>query len=557
MTSQRTQKAIYTVEDLPDEVLEFILSLIPPYKDLHDCLQVSKRWRRCVLNVAKTRQRNLSKSISEFDIAWQSVIPIAMAPTITKRYSHAAVVHDNSMYVFGGCTCSMTTFNDLWRLDLSKRQWVRPLTMGTYPSPKACCTMICYKDLLVLFGGWTHPASYPLHQTWHLFNELHVYDIKANKWNCINTENLPPPTAGHSVSVHGKWMVVFGGLQRASNVVHSTKSNDIWKLNLETWIWYKQETIDDNKKPVQRYGQSQTMLDDEHLLMMGGTGGAAIYYSDVWILQMSGELWKWLPVEVRNAGDAPPNLWCIPVCKVGNKIVVLSRSRQNHNPRFVYYSKGVWLTIRGDPDQENNKERKVKQVDKDENVNGKRGTFSVRQSTSDNPQPGPSHVNPVNNSNINNKQASSTNSSSSISLSAFNNTDNNNVPKVDHRRERRLENLRRLEEKLKKQMKDISESWAVPSPKKQKRNVLGMYVLDISHALDPQPYVTWLPVKNNESFSQGPEETVLYSLVAGKSELIMFGGIQKDVSSLSCTTNNLSNQVTNSLHFITAPKYII
>lgn len=98
--------------------------------------------------------------------------------------------------------------------------------------------------IIVLFGGWTHPASYPLHQTWHLFNELHVFDITANKWNCINTGSTPPPTAGHSVSVHGNWMVVFGGLQRASNVVHSTKSNDIWKLNLETWTWYKQETVD-------------------------------------------------------------------------------------------------------------------------------------------------------------------------------------------------------------------------------------------------------------------------------------------------------------------------
>lgn len=79
---------------------------------------------------------------------WKSVTPVAMAPTITKRYSHSAVVHENSMYVFGGCAFSMTTFNDLWRLDLSKRQWVRPLTMGTYPSPKACSTMVCYKDFL-------------------------------------------------------------------------------------------------------------------------------------------------------------------------------------------------------------------------------------------------------------------------------------------------------------------------------------------------------------------------------------------------------------------------
>lgn len=59
---------------------------------------------------------------------------------------------------------------------------------------------------------------------------------------CINTMNTPPPIAGHSVSVHGEWMVVFGGLQRPCSVVHSMKSNDIWKLNLETFVWHKQET---------------------------------------------------------------------------------------------------------------------------------------------------------------------------------------------------------------------------------------------------------------------------------------------------------------------------
>lgn len=68
------------------------------------------------------------------------------------------------MYVFGGCTATSTTFNDLWRLDLDTRTWVRPITMGSYPSPKACATMLYYKKSFVLFGGWSYPSRYPLHQ---------------------------------------------------------------------------------------------------------------------------------------------------------------------------------------------------------------------------------------------------------------------------------------------------------------------------------------------------------------------------------------------------------
>lgn len=32
------------IDDLPDVLLEYILSLIPPYKDLQECKLVSKKW---------------------------------------------------------------------------------------------------------------------------------------------------------------------------------------------------------------------------------------------------------------------------------------------------------------------------------------------------------------------------------------------------------------------------------------------------------------------------------------------------------------------------------
>lgn len=81
------------------------------------------------------------------------------------------------MYVFGGCTCTSTTFNDLWRLDLSSRKWVRLLTMGTYPTPKALATLVHYEGLLVLFGGWTHPTPFPLHQVCNIKTVLTCFGV--------------------------------------------------------------------------------------------------------------------------------------------------------------------------------------------------------------------------------------------------------------------------------------------------------------------------------------------------------------------------------------------
>lgn len=37
-----------TIYDLPDEILEYILSLVSPYEDLHSCMSVSKQWKKYV-----------------------------------------------------------------------------------------------------------------------------------------------------------------------------------------------------------------------------------------------------------------------------------------------------------------------------------------------------------------------------------------------------------------------------------------------------------------------------------------------------------------------------
>lgn len=142
--------------------------------------------------------------------------------------------------------------------------------------------MVCYKDTLVLFGGWAYPSSYPYHQSYQLFNELHTYSIGSNKWTYVVTNN-PPPMAGHSVSVHGEWMIVFGGMQRCFTSGNTVRTNDVWKLNLETMIWYQQETS--KNKPNERYGHSQTVLDNDHILIMGGCGGPNGLYNDVWLLR--------------------------------------------------------------------------------------------------------------------------------------------------------------------------------------------------------------------------------------------------------------------------------
>ncbi|KAL1514120.1 hypothetical protein ABEB36_003433 [Hypothenemus hampei] len=499
---------IPSIDDLPEEVLEYILSLIAPYKDLHDSMLVSKKWRRCVKNVVKIRQRNFHKGISEFNVKWSVVNPDSKAPIISKRYSHSAAIHGHSMYIFGGCTSAMTTFNDLWLLDLTTRTWLRPFTTGSYPSPKACSSLVHYKDLLVLFGGWTYPPAYPLYQSWHLFNELHVYDITTKRWTNICTENNPPPMAGHSACVVGQWMIVFGGLQKPSTAVHCEKSNDIWKLNLETWVWHKQEVLA-GPKPLGRFGQTQVMVNEKNLFILGGSGGPSSQYCDGWLLNMENSLWKWIKVELQGKANEPVNIWSNPGCKIGNKIVVLNRIRREDESPVVYYPRSHWTRSEPDDSRRSRIDIAIRPPDRDENVNGRRG--DLRQLRKDPAEssgilPGPS-------------EGSRT---QPIDWSRRNAFMPPLLPTINPAQAKRT----LMDMSMNEFYPHSSTSVSIQANKREKKmHYLGLYVLDLANVLEKNPIATWLPPNNLQN---GPEETILYTLLEGNSELIMFGGILKE-----------------------------
>lgn len=406
--SQQTLQS--TIEDLPDEVLEFILGFLPPYKDLQNCMIVCKRWYNCshsklnfshnawmhyecdlkfyytlyfLSDVLHKTSLKLIKAVGEFNILWKNIAPTDMMPTITKRFSHAACVLENNMYIFGGCTTNATSFNDLWRFDLSIRQWVRPLATGTYPVPKAYTSMVHYKDCLIVFGGWTYPSLSQYYQNVTMFNEIHFYCVNTNKWILINATNCPPPMAGHSACMRGDEMVVFGGLiMSASQNYQIQCSNDVWVLDIPTLTWRKQGTT--KPRPSPRYAQSLICLDSDRLMLLGGvqTLHNRFVYSDCWILTMKGPTWTWTELAVKNKEWASANIWCNPACRVGDKVVSLSRSRNGWNSAKPLVTSAVRLSAlsrpEGAPVSVRVEQSLQRPLDRDQNINGRRGVLPRR-----------------------------------------------------------------------------------------------------------------------------------------------------------------------------------
>ena len=137
-----------------------------------------------------------------------------------------------------------------------------------------------------------------------------------------------------------------------------------------------------------------------------------------------------------------------------------------------------------------------------------------------------------------------------INMSAF----RVDKPPVNRCREKQLDAIKRLEIRLKniKRLEQIKKTSRPAAPK------MAMFVLDISKILSLDRKVSWLPIKSVAFGS--PESTILYSLVKGNGELIMFGGIKKDVGAVTNQSGqsvDMSDTVSNALHFITAPRCFI
>lgn len=113
---------------------------------------------------------------------------------------------------------------------------------------------------------------------------------------------------------------------------------------METYIWIN--TINtssslcsslrliDGVRPEARYGHSQTTLDSERILIVGGCGGLNKQFDDAWILHWPVNLNlnpRWERVVVSNLINAPLQFYCIPFIRCcDNKFVTFGKARNQN-----------------------------------------------------------------------------------------------------------------------------------------------------------------------------------------------------------------------------------
>lgn len=485
------------------------------------------------------------------------------------------------MYVFGGSSVG-GAFNDLWSFNLSSREWARPVSMGSYPNPKANSSLVQYRNTLILFGGLrqtsgnTHPP--------HLFNELHCYDLDERRWTIKNFSYGPNPTAAHTATIHRDKMVVFGGFSCLDGDRQGT-TNEVWYLDLKTFVWRKPKILD--KKPTARYGHFQVVVDDDNLMMMGGCGGPNNLFSDVWTLKMSGEIWKWEPVNIKNKKFTANHMWCNPAAVVDKKLVIIGPTPAQPIDLKIPKQQLSSNNLRARPIATNNHQDRSPE-------NGRpRLEPQQRQISAENERPNaiepvaaptpppPAPSNSFNDEALRLQRSLCIRSSQNnwdpnlprrfnepiihgtIKMAAFNVEKNSQLPQ-QMQRERQLENLRRMELKIQRERSNKRrEEELSKKTKRPKTNCLAIFVCDFSNVVTVNGpgsssntqtstvcpgSIEWLEYKNFGLFDGAPEKKICSSLVAGTGELILFGGLQRETT---------SETATNAIHFLTYPSTVL
>jgi len=270
--------------------------------------------------------KSMLNDLLRFDVkekSWGRAFSNGVPPA--PRYHHSAVVHETSMFIFGGYTgdihsnSNLTNRNDLWEYKFATGQWSQWFLNGRKPVARSAHGAAVYDGKLWIFAGydgnarlndmWTislvGPAGDVGGRVWEevvqsgecpptccnfpiavardcLFvfsgqsgakknNSLFQFHFKSSTWTRISTEHIlrgcpPPPTRryGHTMVAYDRQLYVFGG------AADNNPSNDVHCFDLDTQSWSVIPPSADSQVPSGRLFHAGAIV-GEAMFIFGGT----------------------------------------------------------------------------------------------------------------------------------------------------------------------------------------------------------------------------------------------------------------------------------------------
>lgn len=197
------------------------------------------------------------------------------------RYLHAADIHGNEIFVYGGLTgisksnnSSLLVLDDFWKFSIIRQSWAEVDVNGASvrPPPLVGHTLTLIRDqdhdVLLLIGGFSLSNG---------FNHLvYAYNLTTSHWSIVKASGTSPiGIFGHTAVFHSisKSVYVFGGYAFQSNGKNEI-SNRLFVLNTASQLWSEIPIFSginqiEQKLPRARFLHS-AISTDNYMLVYGG-----------------------------------------------------------------------------------------------------------------------------------------------------------------------------------------------------------------------------------------------------------------------------------------------
>eukprot|EP01111_Echinosteliopsis_oligospora_P009647 TRINITY_DN2862_c1_g1_i2.p1 TRINITY_DN2862_c1_g1~~TRINITY_DN2862_c1_g1_i2.p1 ORF type:complete len:381 (-),score=125.34 TRINITY_DN2862_c1_g1_i2:607-1749(-) len=218
---------------------------------------------------------------------WTVAVTKGQIPTGRAKHT-SSLIDGRHMIVFGGGD-GTRLWDDVYTLDIEKMTWKKEECKGTRPSPRWGHSTVLNGKELIVFGG---------HEGTRRLNDVHILDTDTMTWRKpevkarSSTADFPSPRAGHTSSLIGPHMLVWGGGDGRIQA-------DMYGLDTRTWEWWW-----GGSAPA-RCAQTTTRIGDVLYAFGGGDGVAC--FNDVLVLDVRDKLDSIYLAKSQNTKPNSPN----------------------------------------------------------------------------------------------------------------------------------------------------------------------------------------------------------------------------------------------------------
>ncbi|KAI4382682.1 hypothetical protein MLD38_008618 [Melastoma candidum] len=216
-------------------------------------------------------------------------LPI-VGPHPPARYKHAAAVINEKLYVIGGSRngrylsdVQVFDFHSLtWCIEHLRTEPPVPTVSEEHLFATSGHVMVEWGNKLLILSG--HVKKNESFLVKFIEPESRLCGILET------TGRVPVAREGHSATLFGSKLIVFGGEDRRRGLW-----NDVHTLDLEAMVWERLETV--GTPPAPRFDHSAAMHGDRYLIIFGGCSHS-IFFGDLHVLDLHTK--EWSQPEIRG-----------------------------------------------------------------------------------------------------------------------------------------------------------------------------------------------------------------------------------------------------------------